>query len=297
MAGQQLLDAKAREVLRKQIWQVADFCGMELLTYCVMSNHLHLLIRVPEKVPVPPQEIARRWAVLYRQSSREESKMTEILSSGSPYGEKLRLQLEARMGLLSNYLKELKQRFSIYFNKSKSRFGTLWAERFKSIVVEDHPDVLRTVAGYIALNPVRSGLCRDPKDYRWSGYAEAVAGSDKARRGLMAALGGHEWRPTQAQFRVYLFGSGAAPRSGKARLGTSQMQSVHAAQGELTIAEKLNSRLRYFTDGAVLGTALFLDGFIDDHPQWLPAKRPRPPHPLNQEGWPNLSVLRRRGPS
>jgi hypothetical protein len=30
------------------------------------------------------------------------------------------------------------------------------------------------VAAYIELNPVRAGLCADPKDYRYCGYAEAL---------------------------------------------------------------------------------------------------------------------------
>ena len=32
-----------------------------------------------------------------------------------------------------------------------------------------------TVAAYIVLNPVRAGLCADPKEYRYCGYAEALA--------------------------------------------------------------------------------------------------------------------------
>ncbi len=33
-------------MLRKQ----AAFCGVEILNYCVMGNHFHLLVSVPEKV-------------------------------------------------------------------------------------------------------------------------------------------------------------------------------------------------------------------------------------------------------
>jgi exodeoxyribonuclease V beta subunit len=40
------------------------------------------------------------------------------------------------------------------------------------------------MAAYIDLNPVRAGLVKDPKDYRWCGYAEALSGSRRAQRGL-----------------------------------------------------------------------------------------------------------------
>ncbi len=80
---------------------------------------------------------------------------------------------------VSAFMKLLKQRFSIWYNRSHGRGGTHWCERFQSVLVEDTPHALRLVAAYIALNPVRAGLCRDPKDYRFSSYAEALG--DKAQ--------------------------------------------------------------------------------------------------------------------
>jgi hypothetical protein len=41
-------------------------------------------------------------------------------------------------------------------------------------MVEDG-EALRTISAYLDLNPVRAGLVDDPKDYRWGGYAEAMA--------------------------------------------------------------------------------------------------------------------------
>jgi hypothetical protein len=97
------------------------------------------------------------------------------------------------MGDVSVFMKELKQRFSKWFNKERNRFGTLWAERFKSVLVEDQPGVVQTVAAYVDLNPVRAGLVKDPKDYRWCGYAEAVGGNETARRGLASVHRSAEW--------------------------------------------------------------------------------------------------------
>ena len=34
-----LFDSGAKEFLRKDIWRVADFSGVEILTFCVMTNH------------------------------------------------------------------------------------------------------------------------------------------------------------------------------------------------------------------------------------------------------------------
>ena len=62
--------------------------------------------------------------------------------------------------------------------------GTLRESRCRSILVECG-QTLQAMAFYIDLNPVRAGLVRDPKDYRWCGYAAAVAGAAAAREGLM----------------------------------------------------------------------------------------------------------------
>ena len=53
--------------------------------------------------------------------------------------EDIRRKLLERMGDVSAYMKELKQRFSRWYNRRHDRFGTLWAERFKSVIVEDQP--------------------------------------------------------------------------------------------------------------------------------------------------------------
>ena len=75
---------------------------------------------------------------------------------------------------LSIFIKELKGRFAQWYNRRHGRYGVLWAERFKSVLLEGG-EALAAVAAYIELNPVRAGLCADPKDYRYCGYAEALA--------------------------------------------------------------------------------------------------------------------------
>jgi hypothetical protein len=61
----------------------------------------------------------------------------------------------------------------------------LWAERFKSVVVESDltqpnpSEALKTMAACIELNPVRAGLCEEPNEYRYCGSEEAVSGADE----------------------------------------------------------------------------------------------------------------------
>ena len=39
---------KEKAVFVKMMRQYEQFCGVEVLSYCVMSNHFHLLVRVPQ---------------------------------------------------------------------------------------------------------------------------------------------------------------------------------------------------------------------------------------------------------
>ncbi len=192
--GERLLDDVAKEVLRKQLWQVADFCGLEILTYALMANHFHVLVRVPQQTELIDAELIRRYRILHPKPTKYQSAHFEVIQSqltqGGPEAEAWRARQLALMGDLSPFMKLVKQRFSVWFNRSHQRFGTLWSERFKSVLVEGKSGVLRTMAAYIDLNAVRAGLVDDPKDYRFCGYGEAVAGNQRAQAGLKWITGG-----------------------------------------------------------------------------------------------------------
>jgi hypothetical protein len=153
----------------------------------------------------------------------------------------------------------VKLRFSIWYNRAHGRFGTLWSERFKSVLLEPRSWVIATVAAYIDLNSVRAGLAEDPKDYRFCGYAEAVAGSAVARRNLASVIGVTNWDAAQAAYRLMLFGTAAGTREHGAAITPEALESVVAAGGRLPLATVLRCRLRYFSDGAVLGSRVFVE--------------------------------------
>jgi hypothetical protein len=102
----------------------------------------------------------------------------------------VRQRMVTRMGDISVFMQEFKQRFSRWYNRHHQRDGTLWSERFRSVLLEDQPATVEAVAAYIDLNPVRAGIVADPKDYRFCGYAAAVAGNKLARQGLMSIQNG-----------------------------------------------------------------------------------------------------------
>lgn len=268
--GERLIDEPAMEVLRKQLWLAAEFCGVQILTYAILSNHFHVLVRVPVKTNVADTELLRRYRLLHPQPTRYQTMRLEVieayLKGNHPEGQAWRKRQMALLGDVSGFMKLVKQRFATWFNKTHQRYGTLFAERFKSVLVEPAKNALRTIALYIDLNAVRAGLVKDPKDYRFCGYGEAVAGNKSARNGLMSIHGPNTtWAHAHEAHRIGLFGSGSVPRQNKPALTPESFAKVLAQNGRLPLSTVLRCRVRYFTDSAVLGSQAFVAEQLAKH--------------------------------
>jgi putative transposase len=87
-------------------------------------------------------------------------------ASLSDQAQRLRDHYLSRLFAASIYMRELKGRFAQWYNRRHHRYGVLWAERFKSVLIEEG-QALSAVAAYIDLNPLRAGLCEDPRGYRY----------------------------------------------------------------------------------------------------------------------------------
>ena len=165
-----------------QMRRMATFCGIEVNTYVVMTNHFHILVHVLPKGELTDDELVTRVAALYGHDKAEEfrSNWRAYRQNGGAAAmqrlEEERGALLRRMGDLSVYMKELKQWISRDYNRKVGRVGTLWEDRFWSCLLEDSAETLSSVAAYIDRNAVRAGIVERPEDYRWCGYAEAHAG-------------------------------------------------------------------------------------------------------------------------
>ena len=203
------------------------------------------------------------------------------------------------------FVGELKQRISQWYNLSNERKGPLWEDRFKSVLVEGTPGVLATVAAYIDLNAVRAGMVKEPKDWRWCGYAEAAAAQCLAREGVYEVLGepddanrdGAGWRRVHGRYRSILV-CGSVERCdeegrivGKG-LRPEELEAAEERGFELPRWEVLRHRVRYFTDGFALGSAEFLEGVFRRKKRSLGIKRKVGPRVPRLEGMGALCTLK-----
>ncbi|MBN8246082.1 MAG: transposase [Verrucomicrobia bacterium] len=273
-----------REEFVRLLREYERFCGVRVLTYCILSNHFHLLVEVPVRPlqPLTAEEVLARIETLSGSAMtprRFLQRLDALRTAGDAAGERAFLdRICATMWDISGYLQRLKQRFTQWFNRRVGRQGVLWEERFKSVLVEGAGDPLSTMAAYIDLNPLRAGVVEDPKEYRWCGYGAAAAGDATAREGIATVIAMGQRRPEVAQdtagalatYRMWLFGQGeeregTAPDGGSARKGFSReaVLAVLAARGKVSLPEYLRLRVRYFADGAVLGTQAYVEGVFE----------------------------------
>ena len=278
---------REREHFRMFMRMQENFTGCRVLSYCVMSNHFHLLLEVPSMAEggVSDEELLKRLGTVYSDAFVAEvaGELEEARKEG---GDTLAASIHARftyrMHNLSEFMKTLLQRMTRWFNREHNRTGTLWEQRYKSVIVESGV-AARTMAAYIDLNPMRAGMVNDPAKYRWSSYGEAVGGGNKgngkkAREGLVRACmchqhGGFEAEKWKEVSRIYRRAMGLAlgRKSGRAQVEKGivrpQMNTAEALAGkengtvlsDLGMAAMLRHRVRYFTDGAVIGSKTFVN--------------------------------------
>ena len=287
---------KFRTFMRMQ----ENFTGCRAVSYCLMSNHIHLLVEVPAAPEggFTDAGLLERLRAIYSEAfvatvAGELAEARQLVADGlaaeGVVVARIHERFTYRMHDLSEFMKTLMQRFTKWFNRTHSRQGNLWEDVFKSVIVENGV-AAKTVAAYIDLNPVRAGIAKDPADYRWSSYGEAIGGGakgngKKARAGLVRALRAHQGIAADAAFwagdvsREYrkLLMAGAVEkletrvaRDGSAetkrtRKGMSAADAAAAAEreqsqeGEISLGKMLRCRVRYFTDGAVIGSRSFVN--------------------------------------
>lgn len=291
-----------KDVFTRMIFHQAAFSGIDVLGFCVMGNHVHLLIRVPPIESLPDEVLLERYCGYYGSETTPRStfspeELRAILAENGARAESARQRIIARMGDLPAFMRELKQRFTIWYNHKHDNAGTIWAARYKSVLVEDSPVSLTRVAAYLDLNPVRAGLVKDPRDYRWSGYAAALSGNRLMRYALAQMFGhGLDFKEALKRYRVLLFGKGAVAKAGCAQgVGTipaDKLEAVLKRGGNIPPHELLRMRVRYFTDGMVIGSRIFLETVYSECREWFGPRRTKAGTALPGDVWGELYAMR-----
>jgi REP element-mobilizing transposase RayT len=310
--GRFIFGRDEKEYFLALVREYETFGELRVLTFCLMDNHFHLLVAVPKRPATLPSaaEVLVRLQALsgHRDLSALRQQLDHFRTHPDVAAEQALLErFYARMWNLSAFLQVIKQRFSQWYNRRTGRKGTLWQERFRSVVVEGQGHALTTMAAYIDLNAVRARLVRDPKDYRWCGYGEAVAGHHRARLGIQAlvtALQRGRQESVSKSLEVYRMHLYVAGNEGRETIGEDgqpargaltreAMVEVLNAKGRLPVGDYLRCRVRYFCDGTVFGTRGFVNEVFRARREHFGAKRRDGARPVRGLAALRLFTLRR----
>jgi REP element-mobilizing transposase RayT len=302
-----------KEQFRIYMRMYENFSGCRVLAYCLMCNHIHLLLEVPPRPAggFTDAELLKRLRAIYGEAevalvAKELAEARKEVNEGrardgEAYALKIHERYTYRMHDLSEFMKSLMQRFTRWHNRMHKRRGNLWEETFKSVVVEDG-FAAKTIAAYIDLNPVRAGMVEDPAEYRWSSYGEAMGATGrsgaKAKAGLVRAItadkGGeadarHWAGKVSREYRMILLEEGeektrevvnaqgervveVIKKGMKTPQVVSEMDRLMTGR-DVALRQMLRWKVRYFTDGAAVGSRAFVDGLFEQCRERFGAKR------------------------
>ena len=147
-----------KDFLLKLIRRLSGLYFAEIIGFCLMGNHFHLLCRMHLGEDYTDENIRLRYKAFFE--GEADAKDRELTDDQVEC-------LRKKWSDLSEFMKDLKQTFSRFYNKRHNRRGFFWSERFKSVIV-DNGDTLINCLAYIDLNPVRAEMVEKPEEYRWS---------------------------------------------------------------------------------------------------------------------------------
>lgn len=83
------------------------------------------------------------------------------------------LSIRTRKISVSKIMSSLATSYAMYFNRKYNHFGSVFQNRFKSILIE-HDAYFIQLSQYIYLNPLKAGFVTDPILYKFSSIREAL---------------------------------------------------------------------------------------------------------------------------
>lgn len=247
------------EYLLKLIKHLSSVYLVKVLGFCIMGNHFHLLVRMMPSDIYSDEEIKRRFMIYYGPNAKADMCEERIEFFRNKWGN------------LSEYMRDIKQRFSRFYNKRHNRRGFFWGDRFKSVIVEDGETLINCLA-YIDLNPVRAGLCNKPEDYRWNSLGYHIQSGNKDDfLCLDFGISGYKETPNSIvllEYKKFVYE--------KAGLNVRE-----EAQSVFSSINLFLHRTRYFSDSAIIGTKDFVSSCYQRFKNYFSCRREKRPIPIS----------------
>ena len=245
---------------------------VEILGFCLMGNHFHLLVKTLPEYKFTDEDIKKRYLNFYGDE--------RVFADG------MIPSLRAKLSSLSEIVREIKVGFARYYNKRHNRRGYFWGDRFKSVIV-DKGETLVNCLAYIDLNPLRAGIVSRPEDYRWNslGYHVQTNNRDKF---LSTDFGLKEFNVKSEKERIiryrrYVYEAGAISRPDKMQakvIDDKVVAKERKNEFEISRTNRFRYRTRYFTDSGIIGSKEFVYSNYQRFKHLFYSKHEKKPKPI-----------------
>jgi len=243
-----------RELGFQIVQEACRYFLLEVISAAWMGNHFHLVVYSPSDRPSNELIAARHDEFFERRRVRP--------APLDPEDHKACSEVAEDMLDISAFMRWIQVAFSSSFNRRSDRRGSLWAGRFKSVIIESG-EALETLVKYVELNPVRSGLADDPADYRFCSWGRfSGSGRHPFRENFLKHM--KKCSPRMAKMsekEIYAeFRASLARTIARERGATCEQadQAARAARAEVSMPVRFLARTRYFSDGAIIGSKGFV---------------------------------------
>lgn len=291
VGGSFLLGQYEKEKLRALIVGGQERLGYKVWDFVILDNHYHCLLQICPADQMSRMDVLKRWQIARDSES----------DPGDAVLEGFRQKIHDVSFVVSNF----QQRFTQWYNTRNDRWGRLFGGRFDSVILDKDGAVARVMA-YITLNPVRAGICTDPAEYRWCGYAERMAKGrlQEDDRQLAAIMQRELGLPDQAlkgtdktvldrlwsRFRQTLLGRSVRQRSVDAESVADVLNRANKPL-DLTWPQRLMLKARFVTKGIALGSREFVEQIGTDFRSELGENKKH--HATDARAWDETYSLRK----
>ncbi len=168
-----------REWIRRRMEALASVYSCDVLSYAILSNHLHIILRNrPDVVQQwSDEEVAIRWLKVFpgRRIDEQLGEPTETDVQTLVRDTKRLAIIRTRLSDISWFMRALSEPIARMANKQDDVTGRFWEGRFKAQRLTDAAGLL-ACAMYVDLNPVRAGMAETPDQARHTSAYDRIQG-------------------------------------------------------------------------------------------------------------------------
>ena len=192
-----------REWIRARLEFLASVFGIDCLTYTVMQNHIHQVLRSrPDVVAAwTDQEVARRWLRLFPKRRNKDGSPSDPNKPEVDMivNDKKRLVvLRRRLSDMSWWMRCTAENIARQSNREDNVTGHFWEGRFRTQVILDEAGLL-ACAAYVDLNPIRAAMAETPETSLFTGVKDRL--DDLSERTASSRMSDHDWERSRRRKR------------------------------------------------------------------------------------------------